>query len=208
MVAPPPSSAPDMARLHIGRAVVLDLEEEAIDCRITDITGDAAVLRPDSPPDAAYIPRLGRAAALVFEDRGARVRITGAVHRAAEAGHLRFAAGDPAPLPRRRQTPRIGAELGVHITALGEDGVPAGESHRLVTVDVSLGGLGVHVSDDLEPPGTEVRFELELAAAAPITGQARVVRVDGGVAGLEFSLVTPSELARLAHFLIAQRAAP
>jgi hypothetical protein len=33
------------------------------------------------------------------------------------------------------------------------------------------------------------------------------MRVDRGIAGLEFSLVAPSDLARLAHFLIASRAA-
>lgn len=207
MVAPPPPSAPEMGRLHIGRAVVLDLEEEAIDCRVLDVAGNSATIRPDSIADAGYIPSLGRSAGLVFEDRGGRVRIEGAVHRAAEAGRLRFVAGDSARLPRRRQSARVGAELGIELTPLGASGEDAGETHRLVTVDVSLGGLGVRAGDAFEAPGAEVRFALEVAAGPPITGQARVMRVGEGIAGLEFSLVAPSDLARLAHFLIASRAA-
>jgi hypothetical protein len=196
-----------MARLHIGRAVVLDLAEEAIDCRVEDLAGNAAIIRPDTAADAGYIPSLGRTAALVFDDRGARVRIDGAVQQAADEGRLRFVAGGPARLPRRRQTPRVGAALPVDLTALDEAGEPAGEQHSLVTVDVSLGGLGVRVGERFEAPGTQLRFAIELAAAPPITGNARVMRVDNGVAGLEFSLVAPSDLARLAHFLIASRAA-
>ncbi|MEA2248320.1 MAG: hypothetical protein QOH46_2849 [Solirubrobacteraceae bacterium] len=207
MVAPPPS-APELARLHVGRAVVLDLEEEAIDCRVEDIAGNAATIRPDSVADAGYIPSLGRSAGLVFHDGGTRVRLDGAVHRAADEGRLRFVAGNSERLPPRRQSARVGAELAVELTALGASGEPAGDARRVMTVDVSLGGVGVSVGETFEPPGTELRFALELAAAPPITGEARVMRVDDGVAGLEFSLIAPSDLARLAHFLIASRAAP
>jgi hypothetical protein len=186
---------------------VLDLEEEAIDCRVEDIAGNAAIIRPDSAADAGYIPSLGRAAALVFEDRGSRVRIDGAVQRGPEAGRLRFVAGESTRLPRRRQTARVPAELAVEITPLGESGEVIGDTLRLTTVDVSLGGLGILTGDAFQAPGTKVGFALELTAAPPITGQARVMRTDDGIAGLEFSLIAPSDLARLAHFLIAGRAA-
>jgi hypothetical protein len=53
------------------------------------------------------------------------------------------------------------------------------------------------------PAGAAVGFALELPAGPALTGTARVMRVDDGVAGLELSHVTPMDRARLAAFLIA-----
>src|SRR4051794_3697996 len=56
-----------MRRLGDFQSVVLDLEEEAIDCVVEAVADEEATIRPVSAADASYIPTLGRAAALVFE---------------------------------------------------------------------------------------------------------------------------------------------
>jgi PilZ domain-containing protein len=190
-----------MHRLAEGRPVVLDLEEEAIDCVVAALDDGHATIAPVIAADAAYIPSLGRAAALVYDDDGnggARVRIPGVVRRAQEAGRLRFEAGDASTPPARRRAPRTDAELPVELTA---NGAP----RRLLTTDVSLGGLGVR-ADDALVEGALVRFALELPAAPPIGGTARVIRVADTVAGLAFEEIAPADRARLAAFLIAGHA--
>jgi hypothetical protein len=183
-----------------GAAATLDLGEEAIDCRVVDSAGDTATLEPLSPADAAYIPSLGRPAALVFAGAaGERTRVRGVVRRGSEEGRLRFGARDPAGLPQRRRTARVAAELPVAI-----EPAPGSKPHGLVTNDVGLGGLGVRVVDDwAPPPGVVVGFRLVLPAPPPVTGTARVLRLDNGVAGLEYAHVAPVDRARLAAFLIA-----
>jgi hypothetical protein len=185
-----------MRRLAPPQPVVLDLTEEAIECVVEAVDGDAATLRPLAAADAGYIPRLGRAAALVFVAGGRRGRVEGAVRRARAEDRLRFVAGAGADLPARRQAARAGVELPV---AIGEPG------RRTRTTDVSLGGLGVRL-DDAPPVGTALPFALELPAAPPIRGTARVLRVVDGVAGLEFAVIAPVDRSRLAAFLIASRA--
>ena len=191
-------------RLREGRPVVLDLDEEAIECTVAAVAGDEATIEPLSAADAGYIPSLGRRAALVFGDDTDRVRVTGAVRRGPREGSLRFVAGAETGLPARRRTPRVAAELPVAVTAPG-----GGESgaHRLVTCDVSLGGVGVRVGSWTPDEGAVVELAIELPAAPPIRGTARVLRVEGGVAGLEFADVNLTDRARLAAFLIAGRAA-
>lgn len=177
--------------------VVLDLAEEAIECVVEAVEGDEATLRPVTAADAGYIPSLGRAAALVFAVDGRRERLRGAVHRAPAEGTLRFVAGAGADLPARRRAARAGVELAVEL------GDPA---RRLQTTDVSLGGLGVRAGDWAPPVGETLPFALELPAAPPIRGNARVLRVGEGVAGLEFAAIAPDDRTRLAVFLIAARA--
>jgi hypothetical protein len=193
-----------MRRLAPRQPVVLDLEEEAIECVVEDVSGDEATLAPLAAADAGYIPSLGRAAALVFGDAsggGERTRVRGAVHRAAGEGRLRFVAGAGSGLPARRQAARAGVDLPAEVEP--DDG---GGAHRLRTTDVSIGGLGVHVGDWAPADGERVRFALELPAAPPIRGVARVLRVAAGVAGLEIAEIAPMDRARLAAFLIASRA--
>ena len=190
-----------MRRLRVRQPVVLDLEEEAIECVVFGVDGDEATLEPVSSADAAYIPSLGRAAALVFGDRD-RVRLRGAVRRGPHEGSLLFVAGAESGLPARRRTPRVAVELPIEVTP-----VEGGASHRLVTCDVGLGGVGVGVGAWALEPDALVRIAIELPAAPPIRGTARVLRVDEGVAGLEFADVGLTDRARLAAFLIAGRAA-
>jgi PilZ domain len=187
-----------MRRLSPSQPVVLDLAEEAIECVVEAVDGDEATLRPLAAADSGYIPSLGRAAALVFKLDSRRGRVDGAVRPAAAEGRLRFAAGAAAGLPARRQAARAGVELPV---SLGEPG------RRLQTTDVSLGGLGVRTGDWSPPVGETLTFALELPAAPPIRGDARVLRAGAGVAGLEFAAIAPDDRTRLAVFLIAARAA-
>ena len=196
-----------MRRLAERQAAVLDLAEEAIECVVDAVAGDEATLAPLSAADAAYIPRLGRAAALVFEAGGERVRVRGAVWRAAAEGRLRFVGGAGGDLPARRQAPRASAALAVEVIALDDAGGPAIAPRRLVTCDVSLGGLGVRLADWSPSAGATLEFALELPAAPPLRGTARVLRVAGGVAGLEIAEMAPADRTRLAAFLIASRAA-
>jgi hypothetical protein len=192
-----------MRRLTPSQPVVLDLEEEAIDCVVAAVQGDEqATLTPVEAADAAYIPSLGRAAALVFAEDGSSEtrRVIGAVHRAADPGRLRFVPGAGTGLPARRQTARAGVELTVVLSGAG------GESRRLLTTDVSLGGLGVRLADWAPEADAILDVALELPEAEPIRGTARVLRVAGGVAGLAFSEITAGERGRLAAFLIASRA--
>ena len=193
-----------MRRLSPSQPVVLDLEEEAIECVVSAVAGDEVTLAPVVAADAAYIPSLGRAAALVFgADGGAgRQRVEGAVHRAPAEGQLRFLAGAGADLPARRQTARAGVELTVEVTEAAAGSAP----RRLLTSDVSLGGVGVRAEGWAPERGAVVDLAIELPAAAPIRGTARVLRVASGVAGLAFADIAPAERGRLAAFLIASRA--
>jgi hypothetical protein len=192
-----------MRRLAAQQPVVLDLEEEAIECVVEDVSGDEATLAPVAAADAGYIPRLGRAAALVFAAAGGggRTRVRGAVHRAAGEGRLCFVAGDGSGLPARRQAARAGVDLPAEL-----EPAEGGEVRVLRTTDVSIGGIGVRVDDWVPDDGARLRFALDLPAAAPIRGVARVLRVAAGVAGLEIAEIAPVDRARLAAFLIASRA--
>jgi PilZ domain len=193
-----------MLRLAVSQPVVLDLEEEAIECVVEAVAGDEATLAPLTAADAGYIPRLGRAAALVFPGGGGgRSRVRGAVHRAPADGRLRFVAGGGSDLPARRQAARAGVALEAELEPVG-----GGEAARRVpTIDVSIGGIGVRVGDWAPAEGALLRFSLELPAAPPIRGTARVLRSAGGVAGLAIAEIAPADRARLAAFLIASRAA-
>jgi hypothetical protein len=191
-------------RLAERQAVVLDVGEEAIDCRVAVPRGDEVTIEPVSAADASYIPSLGRAATLVFDLRGETVRVPGGVRRGPLEGQLRFRSGAGTALPRRRRAPRVGAEVAVELTPLGDDGEPAGAPYRAQTSDVSLGGLGVRVNAWAPQIGALVAVSLALPGA-PMTATARLMRVDDGIAGLELTMVTPADRARLAAFLIAQR---
>jgi hypothetical protein len=192
-----------MRRLAPRQPVVLDLEEEAIECTVVEIAGDEATIAPVAVADAGYIPRLGRAAALVFAAPGGgeRARVRGAVRRAPVEGRLEFVAGSGGGLPARCRAARAGVELPIDLE-------PAGEPpRRLVTTDVSIGGIGVRIAGWRPVGGEDVRFALELPAVPPIRGAARVLRVAEGIAGLAITEMAPADRTRLAAFLIASRAA-
>jgi PilZ domain-containing protein len=191
-----------MRGLTPSQPVVLDLGEEAIDCLVEAVAGDETTLAPVVAADAAYIPSLGRAAALVFAADAGRARVAGAVHRAADAGRLRFVVGAAADLPARRQTARTGVDLPVAVAPMA-DGGPA---RRLLTSDISLGGLGIGVDDWAPAVGDVLTVAIEVPGAEAIRGSARVLRVGNGVAGLEFTDIAAAERGRLAAFLIASRA--
>src|SRR3954454_366291 len=97
-----------MRRLAAKQPVVLDLEEEAIERMVEDVSGDEATLAPVAAADAGYITRLGRGAGGVFAAAGGggRTRVRGAVHRAAGQGRLCFVAGGGSGLPAARQGDR------------------------------------------------------------------------------------------------------
>ena len=195
-----------MRRLAQGQLVVLDLDEEAIDCRVAGAAAEAAVLAPVAVADAAYIPSLGRAAGLLFDGPGGRVRVTGAVTRGPEEGELSFRAGGAGRLAPRRHIARLGAELPVDLTPLDDAGEPADAPRRFVTCDLSIAGIGVRVGEWALAGGALVAFSVEVPAGAPVAGTARVLRMEEGVAGLELVHVAPADRARLATFLIAGRA--
>jgi PilZ domain-containing protein len=195
-----------MHRLADGQPVLLDLEEESIECFVEVVEGDEATIAPVSSADASYIPRLGRVAELTFGDGDGRpVRISGAVRRGPREGRLRFAAGAADGLPPRRRAPRAGAELRVELTPVGAGGTPSDDPFDLVTSDVSLGGLGVRVGTWRPSEDDLVRFAVALPGAEGVEGTARVVRVHGDMAGLEFQVIAPVDRARIATFLIALR---
>jgi hypothetical protein len=191
-----------MRRLVARQAVVLDLEEEAIECVVEAISGDNATLAPVMAADAAYIPSLGRTATLVFGGATGRERIAGAVRRGAAEGRLDFFAGDGAGLPARRQTARVGIELPVSVTVPGE----ASEPLRLMTSDISLGGLGVRFGTFEPPEGATLEVAIDVPGAEPVRATAQVLRVAHGVAGLAFADIAATDRGRLAAFLIASRA--
>lgn len=197
-----------MHRLAAGRPVVLHLEEEEIGCLAEAVADGEATLVPRAAADAGYIPSLGRVALLIFEADGERLSVPGAVHPLDEPGRLRFTAGVSDDLPPRRQAARVGAELALEVTVLGDDGEPVGEPRSLMTTDVSLGGLGARVGDWDPPTGALVAFRLQLSVGPPISGTALLLRVADGVAGLELAHVTPENRARLAAFLIIDLRGP
>lgn len=191
-----------MRRLKVGRPAILHLEEEEISCRAEAVADDGATLAPRAAADAGYIPSLGRAATLAFDADGERVRVTGAVRRAPEPGRLRFTAGEGHTVPQRRQAARVGIELALELTVLGDDGRPVGDPRTVMTTDVSLGGIGARIGDWALTPGALVAFGLELPTGPPIAGTALVLRAGDGDAGLELAHVTSEDRARLATFLI------
>jgi hypothetical protein len=191
-----------MRRLAAQQPVVLDLEEEAIECVVEAVAGESVTLAPVMAADAAYIPSLGRAAALVFGGGAERARIAGAVRRAGAEGRLDFVAGAGTNLPARRQTARVGIELPVRVSAPGEPGEPL----SLMTSDVSLGGLGVELAGFAPREGATLEVSIELPAGPPVRATATVLRVAHGVAGLAFTDIAATERGRLAAFLIASRA--
>ena len=205
-VMSPGTSDPDPLRgLAEGAAVVLDVGEEAIACRVDAAAGDEVTLAPRMAADAAYIPSLGRAAVLAFAAAGRRARVAGAVRPGPAPGVLRFAAGQDAGLPPRRRAARVGIELAVELTLLDAGGEQAAPPRRLRTSDLSLGGLGVRAEGWALPEGALLRHSLELPDPPPLRGTSRVLRAEGGVVGLELIGISAADRSRLASLLIAQR---
>jgi len=198
-----------MHRLAPSQPVVLDLEEEAIECVVVDVAGDTATIAPLAAADASYIPSLGRPAALVFvvlgpQGAGARESVRGVVRRGSVGARLTFIAGGDGRLAPRRRTAR--SEVAVMVELSGPEGSDE-PARRLDTSNVSLGGIGVQLGSWEPDEGARLRFALELPDAPPIRGVVHVLRVEGGVAGLAFEQIAPPDRSRLAAFLIASRAA-
>ncbi|MBA3328285.1 MAG: PilZ domain-containing protein [Solirubrobacterales bacterium] len=194
-------------RLIEDQAVVLDLGEEVINCRVVGVHGEDVVLAPLSVADAGYIPSLGRTGVLAFEAQDGHMRLEGAVRPGERAGSLLFTADVGAGLPPRRRALRIDATLAIELVPLAEHGASAGRAMRLRTADVSLCGLGVRVGEPSLRTGALLGFTLELPGPSAISGTARVLRTDGDIAGLDLVRITPGDRARLAAFLLAGQAA-
>jgi hypothetical protein len=200
----PPPDRELLAALAAGARAVVDVDEEAIECHVAGVAGGEVALAPLASADAAYIPSLGRAATLAFTASERRARVAGAVHRGPSAGELRFVAGGGADLPPRRREARATIELPVELTPLDAAGEPTAEPRRLVTTDVSLGGLGVHAPGWALADGALVRLMLELPQPPPLTATARVLRTAHDVAGLGLEHIAVAERARLAAFLLGR----
>ncbi len=209
MVAPVTSADPSPAqpwrRATVGQVVVVDVGEETIECRVEAVADDGLTLAPLAEADAAYIPSLGRAATLLFSIPRRRVRTGGAVRPGDAPGRLTFAPGAAAGLPQRRRAARAGIELPVELTLLGDGGAPAGAPQALTTTDAGLGGLGVRVGAWSPPLGALLRLALTLPGGMEVTGTARVLRVEDGIAGLELDQMTPMDRTRLAALVLAGR---
>ena len=189
-----------MRGLSPSQPVVLDLEEEAIDCVVESVSATETTIAPVVAADAAYIPSLGRAAALVFGSGAGRGRVDGAVHRGARA------ACDSWPAPAGTCPPAVRRRAPGSSWRSSWSRAAAATRGGLMTSDVSLGGLGIRTEGWVPAVGDVVSVAIELPAAAAIRGTARVLRVAGGVAGLEFADIAATDRGRLAAFLIASRA--
>lgn len=92
----------------------------------------------------------------------------------------------------RRRSPFF-EEVNLRLGALVIDGV---------AYDLSTGGMGLHVDEELEP-GTEVSVEFDLGGEELVSIDARVAWCSAGKAGLRFTRLGPMALARLMDRLAA-----
>lgn len=205
-----PSGRADAAPLRAlaeGARVVLDVGEETIDCRVIAVGGDDATVAPVVAADTAYIPTLGRPAALVFAAGGRRTRVPGVVRPGPGAEALSFSPGGGSGLPPRRRAARVRDDLPVALTLLGAGDEPAEPPRRVRTIDLSVVGFGVRFAGPALPVRARLRFALELPDPPPIEGTVEVLRVADGLAGLEVVQIAPADRARLAAFLLGRRRA-
>lgn len=198
-----------MKRLLHNQVVTLAVGDETIECRVSGFVGGEVALTPEPSEDASKLPAASSGASLVFEHRGGLVMLRGALYRGArEEGALQFAATRRASdgSEQRRRNARLELALPVTLVVIDDKGRLTQDERRLVTFDVSVGGLGLRISDRVYSLGTLLRFELVPPGAAPLVGIARVVHVTGEVCGLQFEEVGPTDRVRLAGYLVgAQR---
>ena len=201
-----------MKRLELNQDVTLGVGDDTLACRVMGFVAGAVALAPAEPTSRSF-PLGSACASLVFEFRGGLVQLLGSFHRVESS--LRFAASDRARAGEQRRTAaRLDLALPVTLTQLVDDTRPLDTERRLVTFDVSLGGIGLRLNDGVYPRGTLLRFELEPPGGEPVVGTARVVHVAGEHCGLRFEEVAPADRVRLAGYLVlakrerTRRAAP
>jgi hypothetical protein len=198
-----------MMRLQHGQVVTLAVGDKAVECNVAGIVGGAVALDPVVPMSSCELPAAGAGASIVFVHRGGLVQLIGSLHREGEGqgAELRFAVTRrPPSSEQRRRAARLELALPVTVTPLGEDGDPAHPPRQLVTFDVSLGGIGLRLSDGMYARGTLLGFALVPPAGEPLVGTARVAHVTGEVCGLQFEEVGALDRVRLAGYLVgAQR---
>ena len=197
-----------MKRLHQDLIVAVSVGDTTVDCRVAGVSGGEASLEPLSASDVEPLPAASAAATLVFSHGGGLVMLRGAMYRVG-GGEIRFAESTRGPqvAEQRRKAARLPITLPATITRLDEHGTPVGEHRKLVTRDLSLGGLGLAMGVSPFAVGARVRVELVLADGGMLGGTGRVVRSAGELCGVEFEHLAPADRVRLAGFLAVQQRA-
>jgi hypothetical protein len=198
-----------MKRLVAEQTVGLSVGDTTIDCRVGEIVPGEVGLVPLRPVDAKLLPPASSNATVVFTHRGGLVMLRGAMYRAADETDLRFGESSrpaaAAPAEQRRRAARVEIALLASVTALNDDGTPAGDERQFLTRDMSLGGLALNTGHATLVNGSLVRFVVTLPDLSQIGGTARVVRAVNGMCGVKFADVAPADRVKLAGFLVAQQ---
>ncbi len=201
-----------MKRLQHNQVVTLSVGDDTLACRVVGFVAGEVALVPVEPTPRS-LPLGSVSASLVFEFRGGLVQLLGSLYR--EESRLRFTVSDRARAgEQRRRAARLDLALPVTLTPLTDDARPSDAERRLLTFDVSLGGIGLRLDDGMYPSGTRLRFKLEPPGGEPVVGTAQVVHVAGEHCGLRFEEVAAADRVRLAGYLVwakrehTRRAAP
>ena len=195
-----------MKRLQQDLIVAISVGSTTVDYRVAGVSGGEASLEPLSASDGELLPAASAAATLVFSHGGGLVMLRGAMYRVGR-DEIRFAESARAAqaAEQRRKAARLPITLPATMTRLDEQGALVGEQRKLVTRDLSLGGLGVATGVSGFPIGARLRFEIVLTDGVTLVGTGRVVRSAGELCGVEFEQLAPADRVRLAGFLAAQQ---
>ena len=200
-----------MRRLKPGQPVVVDLDStaESIPCSVVSVAGQAALLSVAGPLGPALMGRLaaGSPGYLLFSDRGAPIGLRGAAAYVPGRPEIEFRVTDGVELPERRDAPRTALTTRATLTLLPADGQQAQRKVDTTTINVSLTGVLLRRTPELE--GT-AQFAVKLyfgADETPVESTASLARAtDTGVA-LHFTALAADEKQRLAEFLAGYRIA-
>jgi hypothetical protein len=193
-------------RLQHNSIVAVSVGDTTVDCRVAGLSGGEASLEALNASDGELLPAASAAATLVFSHGGGLVMLRGAMYRVGR-GEIRFAesARGPQVAEQRRKAARLPIALPAMLARLDEHGALVGQQRKLVTRDLSLGGLAVATGLSGFPVGARLRFELVLTDGVTLAGTGRVVRSAGDLCGVEFEQLAPADRVRLAGFLAAQQ---
>jgi hypothetical protein len=193
-------------RLQQDSIVAVSVGNTTVDYRVDGVSGGEASLKPLNTSDGELLPAASAAATLVFSHAGGLVMLRGAMYRVGR-DEIRFAESGRVPqvAEQRRKAARLPITLPATLTGLDEQGAPVGDQRKLVTRDLSLGGLAVATGGSGFPIGARLHFELVLTDGATLAGTGRVVRSASELCGVEFEQLAPADRVRLAGFLAAQQ---
>ena len=198
-----------MKRLIENQVVALSVGETAIDCRVAGLDGAEAQLLPLRPAEARLLPPASAGATIVFTHRGGLVMLRGAMYRAADGFRFGQATRDTAAVAeQRRRAGRVEIALPASVTALGPDGTPVGDEQRLVTRDISIGGLALATGRLPLSSGSRLSFTVTLPDLTQVGGTGRVVRAASDMCGVQFEDIAPADRLKLAGFLVAEQRRP